>query len=143
MVFAYNIVADCRGGAGWYADIDAKSCRIIGNAFWNLSGDGIYNEAGVDNTLVIGNYFYKCGASSSACRRLNIVDNFFEEGRVVWHSRDWGLDRYSYMLLRGNAFFNPRRPTCRAVGAETRSIRKRSAVAWWTTTASGPRRAPY
>jgi hypothetical protein len=108
MVFAYNILADCHGGAGWYMDCDGKSCRVIGNAFW--SSGGIYNEAKVDDTLVMANYFHKCGLSSSACRRLNVVDNFFEEDRVVWHNRDWGLDRYSYMLLRGNAFFNPPPP---------------------------------
>ena len=106
MVFAYNILADCVGGPGWYADMQARSCRIIGNAFWNSGG--IYNEASVNDSLIIGNYFYQDGLASCSCVRLNVVDNFFYEGGVTWHCRDEWAVRNSYMLLRGNGFYNPK-----------------------------------
>ena len=106
MVFAYNILADCVGGPGWYADMQARSCRIIGNAFWNSGG--IYNEASVNDSLIIGNYFYQDGLASCSCVRLNVVDNFFYEGGVTWHCRDEWSVRNSYMLLRGNGFYNPK-----------------------------------
>jgi hypothetical protein len=107
LVFAYNIVADCVGGTGWYADINARSCRIIGNAFWNNSGGGIYNEESVNDTLVIGNYFYHDALSSACCARLNIADNFFNECGVGWLDLgEWPLLN-SYMVLRGNAFYKP------------------------------------
>jgi hypothetical protein len=107
LVFAYNIVADCLGGAGWYADINARSCRVIGNAFWNNSGGGIYNEEAVHDTLVIGNYFYHDALTSACCARLNIADNFFNECGVGWFCLgEWPLLN-SYMVLRGNAFYNP------------------------------------
>ena len=35
MIFRYNTISEGHAGAGWYSDIGAKSCRIIGNAFWN------------------------------------------------------------------------------------------------------------
>jgi hypothetical protein len=105
-VFSDNIVAD-NTGTGWYADIGAKGCRIIGNAFWNNTGGSIYNEAAVDDSLIIGNYFHKNGMSSSCCVRMSVVDNFFDECGVVWHNRDWIGLRSSYMVLRGNAFFKP------------------------------------
>jgi len=107
MMFQYNIVAENRCGAGWYADIDTKSCRIIGNAFWNNPGGAIYNEYAVDDTLVMGNYFYQNDCVSAMCMRLNIVDNFFDQCAVTWHIREWWPMRNGYMFMRGNAFQNP------------------------------------
>ena len=64
-VFRYNTVVEGRGGAGWYSDIDAKSCRVIGDAFWHVPPGGgmgaICNELAVDDTLIMGNYFLFCG----------------------------------------------------------------------------------
>jgi hypothetical protein len=105
MVFIYNTIAD-NPGTGWYADIDAKSCRIIGNAFWNNQG-GIYNEYAVDDTIVMGNYFYQNDLTSAMCTRLHIYDNFLEDCGVIWHIRDWWPIRNSFMVLRGNAILNP------------------------------------
>jgi hypothetical protein len=107
MMFQYNTVSENRCGAGWYADIDAKSCRIIGNAFWNNPGAGIYNEYAVDDTMVMGNYFFQNACTSAMCMRLNIVDNFFDDAGVVWHIREWWPLRNGYMFMRGNAFVNP------------------------------------
>jgi hypothetical protein len=105
-IFRYNIVADTKGGL-WY-DGNATGCRVIGNAFWDIRyGQGIYNEASVDDTMVTGNYFLRCSVSSSWCTRLNVVENFFEGGTVVWHCRLlWPL-RNSFMSMRGNALVDP------------------------------------
>jgi hypothetical protein len=107
MMFAYNILSENTGGAGWYADIDAESCRILGNAFWDNPGGGIYNEYGVDDTTVIGNTFYRCGATAAMCTRFNVVENYFFQSGLSWCSREWWMLRDSYMLSRKNVFNNP------------------------------------
>ncbi len=106
MIIRYNIIADSRGGL-WH-DGTTSGVRIIGNAFWsNVWGCGIYNEYGVNDTMIIGNYFYRTAVSSSWSTRMTVVDNFFDNifnGGVRWHNRDvWPL-RYAYMTMRGNAF---------------------------------------
>ena len=106
--FLYNIVSD-NDGAGWYADCsDSQSSRIVGNAFWDNLGGGIYNEACVADTIAQGNLFYRNGASSSVCARWSLIDNLFFEGGVVWHNVDLNPTRNTYNLLRGNAFINPK-----------------------------------
>ena len=106
MTFSYNIVSDNKG-TGWYADIDAKSCRILGNAFWDNGGGAIYNEYAVDDTTVIGNAFYRCGVAAAMCMRLNVVENYFFQSGLSWCSREWWMLRDSYMLSRKNVFNNP------------------------------------
>ena len=107
MIFRYNTIVEGHGGSGWYSDIGAKSCRIIGNAFWNIPSGAIYNELAVDDTLTTGNYFLQSNVSSSWCARWSLLDNFFDEASLVWNNRDqWPL-RASFMTLRGNAFVNP------------------------------------
>jgi hypothetical protein len=106
MIIRYNIIADSRGGL-WHDGI-TSGVRIIGNCFWNnMWGCGIYNEYGVNDTLVIGNYFYRTCMSSSWSARMTVVDNYFDNifgGGVRWHNRDvWPL-LYTYMTLRNNAF---------------------------------------
>ncbi len=106
MIVRYNIIADNKGGL-WH-DGTSSGVRIIGNVFWNNRyGNGIYNEYGVNDTLVIGNYFYRTAMSSSWSTRMTVVDNFFDNifnGGVRWANRDlWPL-RYGFMTLRGNAF---------------------------------------
>ena len=105
-IFRYNIVADCTAGIWW--DCGGTGLRIIGNGFWsNRAGSGIYNEWGVNDTLVIGNYFYRTSMSSSWSTRMTVADNFFDNvrgGGVNWANRDpWPL-RFSFMTLRRNAF---------------------------------------
>ena len=105
-IFRYNIVADSTAGIWW--DCGGTGLRIIGNAFWsNRAGSGIYNEWGVNDTLVIGNYFYRTAMSSSWSTRMTVTDNFFDNirgGGVSWANRDpWPL-RFGFMTLRGNAF---------------------------------------
>ena len=105
-IFRYNIVADSTAGIWW--DCGGTGLRIIGNAFWsNRAGSGIYNEWGVNDTLVIGNYFYRTAMSSSWSTRMTVTDNFFDNvrgGGVNWANRDpWPL-RFSFMTLRRNAF---------------------------------------
>jgi hypothetical protein len=108
MNFLYNIVSD-NNGAGWYADCsDSQSSRIVGNAFWDNAGGGIYNEASVADTIAQGNMFYRNGVSSSVCARWNVIDNLFFEGGVIWHNQDINPVRDTYNLLRGNAFINPK-----------------------------------
>jgi hypothetical protein len=110
-VFRYNTIVEGRGGAGWYSDIDAKSCRVIGNAFWNIPPGGgmggIYNELAVDDTLIMGNYFLSCGACTSANTRVSMIDNFFDQCCAEWLNRDIWPMRGGYMVLRGNALVNP------------------------------------
>jgi hypothetical protein len=109
MQFVHNIVADNPQGAGWYADCaNVQSCRIVGNAFWDNPGGGIYNEALVHDTITQGNVFYRNGVSSSVCARWNIIDNLFFESGVTWHNQDLNPIRDAYNLLRGNAFINPK-----------------------------------
>jgi hypothetical protein len=103
MIIRYNIIADSRGGL-WH-DGTSSGVRIIGNAFWNCSG--IYNEYGVNDTLVIGNYFYRACMSSSWSVRMTVTDNFFDNvfnGGVRWANRDVWPMRYAYMTMRSNAF---------------------------------------
>ena len=105
-IFRYNIVADSTAGIWW--DCGGTGLRIIGNCFWsNRSGSGIYNEWGVNDTLIIGNYFYRTAMSSSWSTRMTVTDNFFDNvrgGGVSWANRDpWPL-RFGFMTLRGNAF---------------------------------------
>jgi hypothetical protein len=107
MIFAYNILADNTSGAAWYADIDGKGTRIVGNAFWNNTGGGIYNEYGIDDSLIIGNAFHKSPLTSAMCTRLTVTENYFFEAGTAWYSRDWWMFRDSYMTLRKNAFLNP------------------------------------
>lgn len=106
MILRYNVIADSHGSL-WH-DGTSSGVRIIGNAFWhNWAGNGIYNEYGVNDTLIIGNYFYQTSIASSWATRMTVVDNFFDgrkNGGVQWHNRDvWPL-RNSFMTLRGNAF---------------------------------------
>ena len=105
-VFRYNIVADSTAGIWW--DCGGTGLRIIGNGFWsNRAGSGIYNEWGVNDTLIIGNYFYRTAMSSSWSTRMTVADNFFDNvrgGGVSWANRDpWPL-RFGLQTLRGNAF---------------------------------------
>ena len=105
-IFRYNIVADSTAGIWW--DCGGTGLRIIGNCFWsNRSGSGIYNEWGVNDSLIIGNYFYRTAMSSSWSTRMTVIDNFFDNvrgGGVSWANRDpWPL-RHGFMTLRGNAF---------------------------------------
>ena len=105
-IFRYNIVADSTAGIWW--DCGGTGLRIIGNAFWsNRSGTGIYNEWGINDSLIIGNYFYRTSMGSSWSTRMTVADNFFDNvrgGGVSWANRDpWPL-RHSFMTLRGNAF---------------------------------------
>jgi hypothetical protein len=109
MCFMYNIVADNPVGCGWYADCcGSQSSRVIGNAFWDNSVAGVYNEAGVADTIMQGNLFYRNENASSHCARWNIIDNLFFECGVTWHNMDLNTSRDSYNLLRGNAFVNPK-----------------------------------
>jgi hypothetical protein len=105
-VFRYNIVADNLGGL-WY-DGNAVGCRVIGNCFWdNRYGNGLYNEYCANDTMVMGNYWLHTNVTSSWCTRLNVVENFFDGGCVVWHCRLlWPL-RNSFMTMRGNALVDP------------------------------------
>ena len=111
LVFRYNTVSEGHGGSGWYADVAGKGSRIVGNAFWNIPPGGdsgaIYNELGIDDSLIMGNAFYKCGVASSYCARMNVVDNYFDESSIVTHNRSPWPYRNSYMVIRGNAFVNP------------------------------------
>ena len=106
--FLHNIVSDNFDGAGWYADCPGgQSSRIMGNAFWDNPGGGIYNEAVVDDTVTQANVFYRNGIGSSVCTRWNVIDNLFFEGGVIWNNLDLNPIRDRYILLRGNAFINP------------------------------------
>jgi hypothetical protein len=105
-LFIHNILSDNPGG-GWYADCPgSQSSRIIGNAFWD-NGNGIYNEADVNDTVTQGNVFYRNGIGSSVATRWNIIENLFFEGGVCWNNLDINPIRDGYMLLRRNAFINP------------------------------------
>lgn len=107
MTFAHNIVSN-NPGAGWYADCaNVQSCRIIGNAFWDNPGGGIYNEALVNDTMTQGNCFYRNGISSSVATRWNVIENLFYQSGVGWYNMDIFPQRDGYMLLRRNAFVNP------------------------------------
>ena len=81
---------------------------MIGNCFWDIRyGSGLYNEYCANDTMVMGNYCLHTSVSSSWCTRLNIVENFFDGGTVVWHCRLlWPL-RNSFMSMRGNALVDP------------------------------------
>ena len=71
MNFLYNIVSDDPQGAGWYADCpDSQSSRIVGNAFWDNLGGGIYNEACVADTITQGNMFFRNGIAQFRLRPL-------------------------------------------------------------------------
>jgi len=106
MTFIHNIVSD-NPGAGWYADCPGvQSSRVIGNAFWDNRGGGIYNEAMVNDSLTQGNVFYRNGIGSSVATRWNLVDNLFHEGGIFWNNLDINPMRDGYMLLRRNAFIN-------------------------------------
>ena len=107
MTFSYNILSENICGAAWYADIDAKGTRIIGNAFWNNVAGGIYNEYAVDDTIVIGNAFHKSPVTAAMCTRLSVVENYFFECGLCWFSREWWMLRDSYMFCRKNIFLNP------------------------------------
>ncbi len=105
-IFRYNIIADTTGGL-WY-DGGETGCRVIGNCFWDIRhGSGIYNEYCANDTLIMGNYFLHTGVASSWCTRMQVVQNFFDGGTVVWHCRLlWPL-RNSFMSMRGNALVDP------------------------------------
>jgi hypothetical protein len=106
--FIHNIVSDTFGGAGWYSDCaGVQSSRVIGNAFWDNPGGGIYNEAMVNDSVAQANVFYRNGIGSSCSTRWNVIDNLFFEGGVFWNLMDINPLRDGYMLLRRNAFINP------------------------------------
>ena len=106
MLFMHNIVAD-NPGPGWYADCPGvQSSRVIGNAFWDNRGGGIYNEAMVNDSMTQGNVFYRNGIGSSVATRWNLVENLFFEGGIFWNNLDLNPMRDGYMLLRRNAFIN-------------------------------------
>ena len=112
-IIRYNIIADCKG-AIWH-DCAGSGLRIIGNAFWsNVNGNGIYNEYGIMDTFVMGNFFYRTGVASSWSARMSVVDNFFSGGNkegdwgcgIGWANRDvWPL-KNTFMTARNNAFTN-------------------------------------
>jgi hypothetical protein len=107
MLFMYNIMSENHGD-GWYADCaNAQSARVIGNAFWDNGGQGIFNVAFVNDSVAQGNLFYRNSAVSSASTRWNLIDNLFFEGSVCWNNLDINPMRDGYMLLRRNAFVNP------------------------------------
>ena len=64
----------------------------------------------MNDTLVLGNYFYETSVNSSWSTRMSVIDNFFDVGRksqgggVGWYNRDVAPLRYGHMVLRGNAF---------------------------------------
>ena len=70
-------------------------------------GQGIFNEAFVNDSVAQGNLFYRNSAVSSASTRWNLIDNLFFEGSVCWNNLDINPMRNGYMLLRRNAFVNP------------------------------------
>jgi hypothetical protein len=105
--FMHNTLSDNKG-AGWYADCPgSQSARVIGNAFWDNPGGGMYNEGLVNDTVCQGNCFYRNYMWSSVCTRLNIIENLFYGCRVGWHNLEFYPLRDGYMLLRNNAFVNP------------------------------------
>jgi hypothetical protein len=111
MMFYDNTVSDTFNGAGWYADCaNVEGCRIVGNAFWDNPGGGIYNEALANDTMTQGNLFYRNGATSSVATRWNIIENLFYESGVAWCNLDLFPQRGGYMLLRRNAFVCPTSP---------------------------------
>jgi hypothetical protein len=55
-----------------------------------------------------GNVFDRNGIGSSVATRWNIIDNLFFEGGIFWNNMDINPMRDGYMLLRRNAFVNPR-----------------------------------
>ena len=106
LLFSYNILSDNQGG--WWADCPGSQyARIIGNAFWDNPGGGIYNEDKVHDTMTQGNVFYRNGIGSSVSTRWSIVENLFVEGGIFWNNLDINPLRDGYMLLRKNAFINP------------------------------------
>ncbi len=106
-LFIHNVLSENAGG-GWYADCPGvQSGRVIGNAFWDNPGGGIYNEAMVNDSLTQGNVFYRNGIGSSVATRWNLIDNLFFESGIFWNNLDINPMRDSYMLLRRNAFINP------------------------------------
>jgi hypothetical protein len=108
MNFVYNIVADNPHGCGWYADCaNVQSCRLMGNAFWDNPGGGMYNEASVHDTLTLGNCFYRNKAFSSVCARWSVIDNLFFEAGVEWYNMDLNPICDAFNLLRRNAFVAP------------------------------------
>ena len=105
--FLHNTVSD-NAGAGWWADCpNIQSCRLVGNAFWDNYGGGVYNEDKVNDTITQGNCFYRNGAGSRVSTRWNVIDNLFFEGGVTWAEIDENPLRDGYMLLRNNAFIHP------------------------------------
>ena len=78
-----------------------------GVPFWdNAHGNGVYNEYGIMDTFLMGNYFYHTGLRTSYSARVTAADNFFDSSGMNWCNRDpWQL-RNSYMTARGNAFTN-------------------------------------
>ena len=104
--FRYNILADNRTAALRYRG--TRSMRVIGNAFWDNTGrGGLWNEAGADDTLVIGNYFCRNDVVGRECARVAVAENFFEAGRVVWEGRERWPARPAPMVVRNNAFVAP------------------------------------
>ena len=108
-LFIHNVLSENAGG-GWYADCPGvQSSRVIGNAFWDNPGGGIYNEAMVNDSVTQGNVFYRNGIGSSVATRWNLIDNLFFESGIFWNNLDINPMRDGYMLLRRNAFINPPR----------------------------------
>ena len=101
--FRHNFFDDVGPGL----DVNGTGIRFYGNAFHDTSGSGIYNEYGINDTVIIGNYMGNCqgGVVSSYSSRMNVIDNFIEGpgSGVVWHNRDHWPQQNSYMMMRGNA----------------------------------------
>ena len=109
MLLTHNIIADNRGASAWWADCPGiQGNRVIGNAFWDNPMGAMDNEALVFDTMTQGNVMYRCGVHSRVATRWNLVDNLFVEGGVAWQHQDMNPCPDGYMLLRGNAFLNPK-----------------------------------
>ena len=141
--FLYNIVSD-NDGAGWYADCsDSQSSRIVGNAFWDNLGGGIYNEACVADTIAQGNLFYRNGASSSVWPAG--ASSTTCSSRAEWSGTTWTSTQPA---TRTTCFEEtpssiPSTATCPISPPAGRPpFPNASTDAWWTTTASGPERMP-
>jgi len=73
----------------------------------DCTGYAIYNEYGIDDTLIIGNYMAntQAGVASSYCSRMSVLDNYiFGPGSgVILHNRGMYPMKNSFMTVRGNA----------------------------------------
>ncbi len=101
--FRYNFYDAC----GWWGDGNGTGTRIYGNAFHDSIGYAIYNEYGIDDTLIIGNYMAntQAGVASSYCSRMTVLDNYIigPSNGVILHNRGMYPMKNSFMTVRGNA----------------------------------------